>query len=57
MFFYELSDQCFENMLNHVEIIYAYKVEHICKVLGRLMLAEIEVLYRDGFHAWIKDNL
>ena len=57
MFSYELSDKCFGNMLNHVEIIYAYKVEHICKVLGRLMLAEIEVLYRDRFHAWIKDNL
>ena len=50
MFSNELSDQCFENMLNHVETIYAYKVKNMCKVLSRLMLAETEVLYLDGSH-------
>jgi len=56
MFSNGLSDQCFENMINHAEIMYAHKVGNVV-VLSRLMLAEIEVLYLDGSHAWIKDNL
>ena len=27
-----------------------------CEAISRLTLAEIEVLYLDGSHAWIKDN-
>ena len=45
----------FENMINHAEIIYALE-RKFCEAISRLTLAEIEVLYLDGSHAWIKDN-
>ena len=47
----------FRNMINYAEIIYTLWVEKCCEALSRLALAEIEVLYFDGSHAWIKDNM
>jgi len=33
MFSTGLADQCFENMINHAEFIYAFKVKNVVKFL------------------------
>ena len=67
MFSTELSDQIFREMLNHVENLHAIKVDIDVKycilrgpTLGLRMICDdcrIEVLYLDGSHVWIKDDL
>ena len=53
---YRIVGLMFVNMINHAEILYALE-RKCCEAISRLTLAEIEVLYLDGSHAWIKNCL